>query len=673
MRESTSSREPLDSSSDHDRSFERTRGSYIACINRSLEHAFEFLSETGYASGGLSDAERIESRCSDDTEHVKGQNVYCDNDVKINSRQLGSTDIKPSICDEVITEYIPGRLWGISEKAIHKQNRTEYHNNRNKMLKTASEEKLSPAKGEKKIILYQHVNGQNPRTRRRHVSKSMENIGPKRGPKESEIDVLRRFEGRRNSAGAGKQQESVRPCQNNKENSVPGKKLHEREDSGYESKAESRNGMLNNRVRNDSRRGRYHSQIFESDRRESTPYLTTEREILKQILTNAKESEQLQQKHRRSSKSLSNLDLRRAASKISLGPTQRQRTPVKSPASEQKGFKKFRESFRKTTSYFMPHKFTVQEEKGAGNDFANALEFQYHCMHQSRDGNEPITSSINLTGKKKGFFRSIFERKKQKQPNSKQRMRSFRSSESINQSRWHSRENLSKKTERPKSISMLIDKVKEPVDESTTDLRDIKNNGEELRVTRRSSVGHGSRFRRSESLRSIPSTSQYADHRYTEIAGEDPVRTRRTSRNRPMSVHGMILRTCSYGSNDNKTEAEEVEDLHRVLKNRLSCCSINENIFQNGLNQNGSLDFTGNREPIFTSSSPRKNDDITEWIRGLQFSSSTSNFRKFDNFEVHKTDRIVEEQERDDDCSLDDHRPFFHETRIVNGQIQTYL
>ncbi len=70
----TTSKEEMTDSSDHDRSFERTRGSFIACINRSLDHAFEFLSETGYASGGLSDAELVDGRADE----IEGK-LHCTN------------------------------------------------------------------------------------------------------------------------------------------------------------------------------------------------------------------------------------------------------------------------------------------------------------------------------------------------------------------------------------------------------------------------------------------------------------------------------------------------------------------------------------------------------------------------------------------------------------------
>ena len=685
MRESTSSKEPPSSPSDHERSFERTRDSYIACINRSLDHAFEFLSETGYASAGYSDAERVESRSEDELERSHSDFV---SEINIGLKQCGVREIGLShgIAHEVIKEVRLGQLWGPRSKSTVMNGSTkgtaengilnvrqdisdtEYLNSKNRMRTV--EEQDTAKKSQKKIIVYQHVSMDNTRKNR---SKSMENIGPKYAGKSREMRA-RKSNGVTGFVGDNEH--------SGKENSTPKSKLHEREDSGYESKAEMRNGIHVNGDREDlfeKRNGRITpaQRTIQIHRQEMTPYLTTEREIFKQLLTNAKESEQIENKHRRRSRSLSNLDLRRAASKISLGPAPRSRPVPKTVQNEKKGFRKLRESFRRTTSYFLPQKFAFQEEKDSEGDFTNALEFQYHCMRDSRDGSEPITSTKNLDGKKKGFFKSIFERKKNK-PRLK---RYFKSTEAITQSRWQSRENLNKnerkgKSERP--ISMLTDKLSEHTEKKHFH-SSLQTVNDEKSQARRNSL-KGSRFRRCESLRSIPSpsySSEFNDYilRTTDVA--EPFRARRSGRNRPMSVHGALFRAMSVDASEDGADSTDYQNLHRVLRNRLSCCSINNGLAHNLADHRMSLDrmsfdSRGTHDDVFTSSSPRKNDDITEWIRGLQFSSVDKSRRNHDCFKEEQEIDLIEEenllQNSSDGCDS-----FHPETRIINGQKQTYL
>ena len=678
MRESTSSKEPPSSPSDHERSFERTRDSYIACINRSLDHAFEFLSETGYASAGYSDAERVESRSEDELDRSHSDFVTEIN-IGLKHRGVKELGLLNGVTCDSIKEVQLGQLWGPSKKTavdysfLHARKEisdTEYLNSKNRLHKI--EELGADQKTQKKIIVYQHMNIENSRKNR---SKSMENIGPKYSAKRREgSDSGKAWKGQ-----SGYLLEN-RPI--GKENATPRCKLHEREDSGYESKPEMRNGIhiqgdANGLFESKSKQVSDGGRTIDIYRQEITPYLTTEREIFKQILTNAKESEQIENKHRRRTRSLSNLDLRRAASKISLGPTPRPRPVTTTVQNEKKGFKKIRESFRRTTSYFMPQKFAFQEEKESEGDVTNALEFQYHCMRDSRDGNEPITNKKNPSGKKKGFFKSIFERKK-----SKPRLRRyFKSTEAITQSRWQSRENLNKserkgKGERP--LSMLTDKVKEQSETKNIE-SGLRICDDEKSQTRKNSF-KGSRFRRCESLRSIPSPSYSSGLNEYEFRTNDisePIRLRRSGRNRPMSVHGFLFRAMSMDASDDRTDPHDYNNLHRVLRNRLSCCSINDSGFHNCA-QHGmsldrmSLDSRGTHDDVFTSSSPRKNDDITDWIRGLQFSSVSKTKRNHDFFEEEQENDLIEE-ERLLSNNTNDFDSFHPETRIINGQKQTYL
>ena len=682
MRESTSSKEPLSSPSDHERSFERTRDSYIACINRSLEHAFEFLSETGYASAGYSDAERVESRSEDELDRSHSDFIA---EINVGLKQRGVEELKVPkvVCNASKKEITLGQLWGpsktrnnLNQNSVNnlndKNERTEYLNTKNRLQHT--EEEIAP-KTQKKIIIYQHVKAGNSR---KNKSKSMENIGPRNSTKNAEANGNAKI-GIRKANGLTESEGNNLP--NNKENAAPIRKLHDREDSGYESKAEMRNGVhtkgdIDELLTKKSTRGSDAQRTLETNRRETTPYLTTEREIFKQILTNAKESEQIGNKQRRRSRSMSNLDLRRAASKVSLGPTPRQRPPAKTTTqNEIKGFKKFRESFRRTTSYFMPQKFAFQEEKESDNDYANALEFEYHCMRNSRDGNEPITSSKNPEGKKKGFFRNIFERKK-----SKPRLRRyFKSTEAISQSRWQSRENLSRnerKTKNDRPISMLlIDKVKDQTESENVAACDLKIPEDEKLQIRKNSF-KGSRFRRCESLRSITSTNyslglndavfQTADDEISELD-----RIPRSGRNRPMSVHGVLFRTTSLDASE---RSSDYHHLHRVLRNRLSYCSLGDNAIHNHNDNRMSLDRMSldSRGDVFASSSPRKNDDITDWLRGLQYSSVDKARKDHDCFIEEQEHELIEEERLMSNTS-DDGDNFCPETRIVNGQKQTYL
>ena len=684
MRESTSSKEPL-SPSDHERSFERTRDTYIACINRSLDHAFEFLSETGYASAGYSDAERVESRSEDELDRSQSDFV---SEINIGLKQCGVKEIGGAPLDD-IKEVRLGQLWAPSKRVIGTSRDsknavdqrtpyarretvdTEYLNSRNRLH--SAEESYGTERSQKKVIVYQHIDTGN---HRKHKSRSMEHIGPKYAIKNSD---------RGNIGNTQKDAETKRfvleKLPNGKENAAPKNKLHEREDSGYESKAEMRSGVdavgcINGSLKERNGQISYTQRTLEIYRREIMPYLTTEREIFKQIITNAKESEQIVNKHRRRSRSLSNLDLRRSASRASLSPTPRSRpSPVTAP-NQKKGFRKFRESFKKTTSFFMPQKFAVQHDKDAESDFTNALEFQYHCMRNSRDGNEPITSAKNLEGKKKGFFKGIFERKK-----GRPRLRRFfRSTEAISQSRWQSRENLNKnerksKSERP--ISMLTDKVKEQSEATNATDSSVGTFDDAMPQTRKNSF-KGSRFRRCESLRSIPSPSYSSglnEMRTNDIS--EPNRFRRSNRSRPMSVHGVLFRAMSLDASEDRADSNDYHNLHRVLRNRLSCCSINDNAFHNYANHRMSLDrmsldSRGTHDEVFTSSSPRKNDDITEWIRGLQFSSTNNAGKNPDCFDEELEINLIEEETLSND-NPENGDEFFPETRIINGQKQTYL
>jgi len=681
MRESTSSKEPL-SPSDHERSFERTRDSYIACINRSLDHAFEFLSETGYASAGYSDAERVESRSEDELDRSQSDFV---SEINIGLKQCGVKEIGGTPLDD-IKEVRLGQLWAPSKKVIGTSGDskgnvnqrtpyarretidTEYLNSRNRLH--SAEESYGTERSQKKVIVYQHMNTGN---HRKHKSRSMENIGSNCAIKNGD---------RRNTQRDAEIKRFVmerRP--NGKENAAPKSKLHEREDSGYESKAEMRNGvdavgLTNGSLKEKNRPMSDTQRTLEIYRREIMPYLTTEREIFKQIITNAKESEQIVNKHRRRSRSLSNLDLRRSASRASLSPTPRGRpSPIAVP-NQKKGFRKFRESFKKTTSFFMPQKFAVHQEKDAESDFTNALEFQYHCMRNSRDGNEPITSLKNLEGKKKGFFKGFFGRKKGRP----RLQRFFKSTEAISQTRWQSRENLSKnerksKGERP--ISMLTDKVKEQAEATNVTDSNVGTLDDIMHQTRRNSF-KGSRFRRCESLRSIPSPSYSSglnEMRTNDIS--EPSRYGRSNRSRPISVHGVLFRAMSLDASEDRAESSDYQNLHRVLRNRLSCCSINDNAFHNCANNRMSLDrmsldSRGTHDEVFTSSSPRKNDDITEWIRGLQFSSINRTGQNHDCFDEELEINLIEEETLLND-NPENGDGFCPETRIINGQKQTYL
>lgn len=696
MRDGFSSKEPVSSNSDHERSFERTRDSYIACINRSLEHAFEFLSETGYASAGLSDAERVESRSDNETD---GRHSDFIADINVGLKQRGVEEIRLGNRPDIKKEVKLGQLWGPSKvkKAFGDERRetdriipdsmitdsvnpnrrresdAQYLNKKNFLNEATSEERNTHAKPGQKIIIYQHIESGKSR---KHRSKSMENIGPKSAAKSG---GLNRAEVNKVSKQNGERQaEKVNPNGVGKDGLGNRSKLHEREDSGYESKAEFRNDRLrmersydkdindllnkkNDRIINAQR----HPEV---SKREITPYLTTEREIFKQLLTNAKESEQIGHKHRKKSKSLSNLDLRRAASKVSLSPARQRPPTVKTTQNETKGFQKFRESFRRTTSYFMPHKFAFQQEQDKENGIVNTLGFQYHCMQDPSDASELITASKSSEGKKKGFFKHLFERKK-----TKPRLRRyFKSSEAISQTRWQSRENLNRserKTKNERPISMLIDKVKEQTEKGDRIRSSIDD--ENLQIRRNSFKGF--RFRRSESLRSIPSTNytpwiNNAGLRSFDNEMSEPIRNQKLGRNRPISVHGALFRTMSMDAGD--TGSNDFDNLHRVLRNRFLCCSVND-IHSCSVNVDQmSLDSKG--DDMSTSSSPRKNDDITEWIRGLQYSSSNRGKMEHDCFEEeHEIEFMAQQQQRLSSTSDDD--DYLPETRIVNGQKQTYL
>lgn len=690
MRESTSSKEPLSGSSDHERSFERTRDSYIACINRSLEHAFEFLSETGYASAGHSDAERVESRSEDELDRSRSDFIA---DINAGLAQRGVEEVRvpDTVWLDGKREIKLGQLWGPNDgrKNMAENRRqnapgntsnhgpdSEHMNTKNMLHKTVCEERMSPTKSGKKIVIYQHLDsGQNQLKNR---SRSSELIGPKRalqnGVKGIGKTGMTNRNGQIQNGRLSIDNIDLKLCE--KENASPEKKLHEREDSGYESKAEARNEKLmgmNEFVNKKNEMNDGMQKIIESSKKDKTQYLTTEREIFKQILTNAKELELIEHKHKRKSKSLSNLDLRRAASKISLGPTSRQRPTVKPAQTDMKGFKKFRESFRRTTSYFMPQKFAVHHEKDAEEDITNAFEFQYHCMRDSRDGNEPIKSSKNADGKKKGFFRNLFERKRGKP----RLRRHFKSTEAIGQTRWQSRENLNrheKKAKNDRPISMLIDKIKDTTENENIIGHTIDDESSQVRKN----SFKGPRFRRSVSLRSIPisnCTPGYSESGLQIFDDEvmHPVRIQQPGLNRPISVHGVLLRATSLDASAERPGTGDYHNLHRVLRNRYSCCSIDElhNCTRRPLSVDQiSLDSRGYyQDEIF---SPRKNDDITEWIRGLQYSSGSKAKQRHDCFEEEQEIEYVEEQERLKILS-DEQESFHPETRIVNGQKQTYL
>lgn len=749
MRENTtSSKEELNSLSDHDRSFERTRGSFIACINRSLEHAFDFLSETGYASGGLSDAERVESRSEDELDRTQEPPSDFVKEINDGLRKCGVSEIKVANAGNR-ERYKPGQLWRVDNKPIESTG-IRVQNGGANMSKAVREEKIDEVKGKnigaaKKIIVYQHVsNGHEP------VRQNLEKkLPPKYGTRNGDANHVRKQEhlcsndDKRTVNGIGlngdlrvpngapiveyrvtstkndadkrsidngailgheatpngvrcveKEIRNIEQVTNKRtrsgnrrcksmDNLSSSRKMVDKENLVYGSKVELRNRRLQNGLIGESDNGQLN---LDGDRRETVPYLTTERDIFKQLLTNAKESAQsqdkLHKKHHRNHRSLSNLDLRRSGSKTNVAQSSRQKTPVKAPVSEHKGFQKFRESFRKKTRYFMPQKFAVQEEKENEGDVTNAIEFQYHRMSESRDNKEPITASKGHVSKRKGFLRNIFERSKHSKDSPRPKS-FFKSTESINL-RWQSKENLARRNDRPKSISMLVDKVKDRFENNEDVFTELKSNEDQSKQMRRNSVRGSRFFRRSESLRSIPSTSSNSDavRRFSESPSEgtDSLRILKSSNNRPMSVHDLLFRVASIDQADGRFEYRDSNNLHKLLKNRYSCCSIGDNIFRAGLPRQHSLDLREHEEhhdSVFASSSPRKDDDITEWIRGLQFSShqsqrsdSAGESRNGDEVS-HVTDS--EESQIDGIYDSNNYKKFFYETRIVDGQIQTYL
>ena len=749
MRENTtSSKEELNSLSDHDRSFERTRGSFIACINRSLEHAFDFLSETGYASGGLSDAERVESRSDDELDRTQEPLSDFIKEINDGLRKCGVSEIKVANGGKR-EKYKPGQLWGVDNKPIESTG-VRMQNGEANMLKAVAKERINEVKEKnigsgKKIIVYQHVsnghesvrqslekrlppeygarNGDvNHTSKQEHLfsnddrriangiglngdlrvsngapiaeyrvnsskndvdKKSMDN-GAIRVPKatpngvrcvEKEAQNMEQVTNKRTRSGN-------RRCKS-LDNLSSSRKMVDKENSVYGSKVELRNRRIQNKHIDEIDNGQLD---FDCDRRETVPYLTTERDIFKQLLTNAKESAQsqdkLHKKHHRNSRSLSNLDLRRSASKTNVAQSSRQRAPVQTPVSEHKGFRKFRESFRKKTRYFMPQKFAVQEERENEGDITNAIEFQYHRMSESRDNKQPITASKGHVSKRKGFLRNIFERSKHSKDSPRPKS-FFKSTESINL-RWQSKENLARRNDRPKSISMLVDKVKDQFEKNEDVFTDLKSNEDQSKQLRRNSVRGSRFFRRSESLRSIPSTSSNSDalRRFSESPSEgtDSLRILKSSNNRPMSVHDLLFRVASVDQADGRFEFRDSNNLHKLLKNRYSCCSIGDDIFRAGFPSQHHMDLHEHEEhhdSVFASSSPRKNDDITEWIRGLQFSSQQSQ-RSDSAGESRNGDEVShvtdsEESQIDGIYDSTNYKRFFYETRIVNGQIQTYL
>eukprot|EP00794_Sanderia_malayensis_P004574 gene4574-5176_t len=599
-------------SDDQDRSFERTHGSYLACINRSLDHAFEFLSETGYASGGQSDVDRVESR----------------NEEYLRSRMAGNHagELMLEISDELIKN-------GLSDRPLLEDRKELNHERglRNHLLSNIVED-VNILPSNSYIVLEKAKKEQDAGEDVTDVRKSKESLIKDGGSHQDDI-------------GRHKERIIYRTDVDKTEDVMAEKDL-----------ANGKAHSQKQRIAYKDGEKKYHNVV---DGKETMPYLTTERMIFKQMFNNAKKTEEMKHNQEKKSSKIASASPKKAAIPEAK---EQQKHAKREKHSHHKGFKKFRESFRRKSSHFLPQKFTVQEDKKTSNDFTTAREFQYHGMQISHDNNEPISAKEGH--KKKGFLLHLFERQK---PSKFHHKGFFHSSDMINQMRAHSRDNLTQKAERPKSISLFIDKIRNQFTEKRLDgstgslLHDVQN--EDFIHNGRHLPNEKSRFRRSESLRSIPSgygvISQPTKQQQQQQPGtnRESIRILRSSHSRPISCHDLLSRACSADSNDSNV------NLHKVLRNRYSCCSNGD---KNAPAQFSDWEIEEEHTDAVFASSPRKDDDITEWIRGLQYSGDVM---------VGKDKRNMKKEAKTPEEIYDsvNYLNLLQQTRLVNGQIQTYL
>ena len=658
MRDTVESvKEESNNDSDHEKSFERTRGSFIACLNRSLDNAFEFLSETGYASAGISDNERVDSRSDHD---------------RLSVGNIHSSEFLSKI-NEDLKESGVSEMFFLDDQQIFGEEEVQTH--------LSSIGNNSPSRytnGLDSSPAYMHTNSvdNDENELPSNIHRCRDTGAVEKELSRSSDEQLVKLSADKDFSQQNYQQgiidspkiDIVQDKQSHRE------KLVYRMSAGTEGELKVKGTDMKERGLRENTEIVHRNikkSISEPDGRDMTPYLTTEREIFKKILDNARESEQVgANQHRRSSRCSSNVNLRSSPAK-SASPAQ---SPLKKPESRHKGFKKFRESFRRKSNYFLPHKLVVHEDKEANCDVTNAIEFQYHCMQVSGDNAEPITHCGRETANKKGFFKQIFDREK----HTKTRRRSFfRSSEMLNQSRAQSRENIARKVERPKSISLFMDKIRNQFDRngSADSLVNIGDEEEADEICKRTSKGF--RFRRSESLRSITSAARFSItsevyKRNAENANSQSIQmlNARERRRTSCSQNG-LQRSLSVDICANNEEFDSAK-LRQVMKNRFSCCSIGDNIFDLQLPNHS--DACSDDTVFTSSSSPMKDDDITDWIRGLQYSSKTAEKKNGKSKLVG--DRFTSSKRKEsiaDICDSKEYMKFFQQTRLVNGRIQTYL